>query len=69
MNRAGVRLRITGRHRSHDVRHCFADIRLARELLNFDPTVSFEDGIQEMANWLEDHVAYDRSSTGIELAS
>jgi dTDP-L-rhamnose 4-epimerase len=69
MNRANVKLRITGHHRAHDVRHCFADIRLARELLDFDPTVTFEEGIAEMANWLENRVSYDRPSTGLELAS
>jgi dTDP-L-rhamnose 4-epimerase len=69
MNRTNVKLRITGRHRAHDVRHCFADIRLARELLDFDPTVTFEEGAAEMANWLETRVAYDRVSSGMELAS
>jgi len=69
MNRTNVKLRITGRHRAHDIRHCFADTRLARELLDFQPTVRFVDGIAEMATWLEQRVAYDRITTDIPVAS
>jgi dTDP-L-rhamnose 4-epimerase len=69
MKRTNVKLRITGRHRSHDVRHCYADIRVARELLNFDPAVTFDEGIAEMANWLEHRISYDRVTAGMELAS
>jgi dTDP-L-rhamnose 4-epimerase len=69
MNRTNVKFRITGRHRNHDVRHCYADTQLARELLNFDPTVTFDDGVAEMANWLEDRISYDREPAGVEIAS
>jgi len=70
MHTNDVKLRITGRHRQHDVRHCFADIRRAQQLLNFDPTIAFTDGLREMATWLADRVPYDRSAVGtIEFAS
>src|SRR5262245_45018587 len=67
MERSDVKLRITGRHRQHDVRHCFADIRRAQQLLNFDPTIAFADGLREMARWLADRVPYDRSMFGTIL--
>jgi dTDP-L-rhamnose 4-epimerase len=51
---------ISGRFRVGDIRHCFADIRLARELLGYTPTIQLEDGLMEMAEWLSDQIAVDR---------
>jgi dTDP-L-rhamnose 4-epimerase len=60
---------VTGEARIGDVRHCFADIALARTTLGYEPQVSFEDGLAELAAWLEGRVADDRvdAATG-ELA-
>lgn len=44
---------ITGRYRVGDVRHCTADVRLAKELLDYEPGVSLADGFAELAGWLE----------------
>jgi dTDP-L-rhamnose 4-epimerase len=51
---------ISGRFRVGDIRHCFADIRLARELLGYSPTIQLEEGLLDMAEWLSDQVAVDR---------
>jgi dTDP-L-rhamnose 4-epimerase len=51
---------ISGRFRVGDIRHCFADIRLARELLGYTPTIQLEDGLLEMAEWLSEQIAVDR---------
>ncbi len=51
---------ITGMYRAGDIRHCFADISLARDVLGFDPRVSLDDGLSELAEWLEGQVAHDR---------
>jgi dTDP-L-rhamnose 4-epimerase len=51
---------ITGKYRMGDIRHCFADITLARRVLGYDPQVTFEDGLAELAEWLEGQVAHDR---------
>ncbi|HET9954221.1 MAG TPA: NAD-dependent epimerase/dehydratase family protein [Polyangiaceae bacterium] len=40
---------VSGRYRLGEVRHCFADIALARDVLGFSPRVSFEEGIEEFA--------------------
>ena len=40
--------------RAGDIRHCYADISRARELLAFEPAVSFEDGMRELSTWLGD---------------
>jgi dTDP-L-rhamnose 4-epimerase len=51
---------ITGEYRVGDVRHCFPDIGLARELLGYEPEVTLEDGLGELAAWLEGQIAVDR---------
>lgn len=50
---------VTGKYRAGDIRHCFADIGLARRLLGFRPEVRFEDGIAELAEWLSGEIAVD----------
>ena len=61
---------ITGKYRAGDIRHCFADISLARELLGYEPTVELEDGMAELGAWLEGRVADDRVEAATrELAS
>jgi dTDP-L-rhamnose 4-epimerase len=51
---------VTGDYRAGDIRHCFADISLARRLLGYEPTVALDDGMAEIAAWLEGQVAEDR---------
>lgn len=47
-----VPIDISGKYRVGDIRHCFADISLARELLGYEPQVRFEDGIRDYVSWL-----------------
>jgi dTDP-L-rhamnose 4-epimerase len=51
---------IAGKYRVGDIRHCFADISLASEALGFEPHVDLDDGLTELAAWLEGQVATDR---------
>jgi dTDP-L-rhamnose 4-epimerase len=51
---------IIGKYRVGDVRHCFAEIALAREILGYEPSVMLEEGLVELASWLEGQVALDR---------
>jgi dTDP-L-rhamnose 4-epimerase len=50
---------ITGKYRVGDIRHCFADISLARDVLAFEPKIAMDDGLTELAGWLEGQVAVD----------
>lgn len=50
---------VTGRYRVGDIRHCFADVTLAREVLGYSPMVSLENGLAELAAWLEGQNAQD----------
>ena len=51
---------ITGESRVGDIRHCFADVTLAREALGYAPQVELDEGIAELAAWLEGRTAEDR---------
>jgi dTDP-L-rhamnose 4-epimerase len=60
---------ITGKYRMGDIRHCFADIELARAQIGYVPRVSLEQGVLELAEWLQGQVATDRvDSASAELA-
>jgi dTDP-L-rhamnose 4-epimerase len=60
---------VTGKYRVGDIRHCFADISLARRRLGYAPSVSLEQGILELTAWLEGRTAMDRvDSANAELA-
>lgn len=58
----GVEPEVTGRYRVGDIRHCFADVTLARQVLGYEPRVGLEEGLVELSSWLEGQVASDRVS-------
>jgi dTDP-L-rhamnose 4-epimerase len=60
---------VTGKYRVGDIRHCFADIGLARARLGYAPKVDLQQGILELAAWLDGRTAMDRVDTAsAELA-
>ena len=61
---------ITQNHRVGDIRHCFADITRARGVLGYVPQVSFDEGLAELAGWLDGRIAINRGEEARnELAS
>ncbi|MBK9316900.1 MAG: NAD-dependent epimerase/dehydratase family protein [Acidobacteria bacterium] len=54
---------IVGKYREGDIRHCYADISMARELLGFKPKVSLDQGIPELLEWVKSQQAEDRVET------
>lgn len=60
MGKDHIEPEITGKYRIGDVRHCFADISLARSVLGYEPQVTLEKGLDELVTWLEGQVAEDR---------
>ena len=52
---------ITGKYRAGDIRHCFGNITKARELLGYEPRVSFDEGITELVDWLTHQTAEDKA--------
>jgi len=60
LGRKDVEPEVTGKYRVGDIRHCFADITLARRVLGYEPQMPLERGLLELASWLEGQVATDR---------
>jgi dTDP-L-rhamnose 4-epimerase len=70
LNKDEIKPQITGKYRMGDIRHCFADIGLARSLLGYTPRVAFQEGIMELAEWLAGQLADDHvESASAELAT
>ncbi len=61
---------ITRKYRTGDIRHCFADVARARELLGYEPQVELDPGMRDLAEWLEGQAAVDRvEDAAAELAA
>jgi dTDP-L-rhamnose 4-epimerase len=60
IGRGGIEPALTGKYRAGDIRHCFADISLAREVLGWTPKITLEHGLEDLASWLEGQTAVDR---------
>jgi dTDP-L-rhamnose 4-epimerase len=60
MGRSDIDAQITGKYRVGDIRHCFADVTAAREALGYTPQIELDDGLRELAGWLEGQAALDR---------
>lgn len=51
---------LTGKYRVGDIRHCMADIGLARRELDYEPRVSLAEGLDELVAWMPGALAVDR---------
>ncbi|WP_018480102.1 NAD-dependent epimerase/dehydratase family protein [Pontibacter roseus] len=70
MDKKHLAPQITGKYRVGDIRHCYADISRAQQVLGFYPQVEFNSGLEELADWLEGQIAYDRvNEASAELAA
>jgi len=61
IGRGGVQPEITGKYRAGDIRHCFADISRAKKVLGYKPQVQLEEGLDDLARWLEKQSPVDRA--------
>lgn len=61
VHRPDLPARVTGQFRAGDIRHCYADISKARDLLGYEPKVGLEEGLEELARWLATQEAEDRT--------
>ena len=53
------KITINGKYRLGDIRHNFADISKANKLLGFYPETSFEQGIKNFADWVQNQDIYE----------
>lgn len=62
-----VPITVSGNYRLGDIRHNFADISLARNILGFEPKWSFADGIAQFCKWVDkQEVQEDKYEASIE---
>lgn len=55
-----VKPEITGKMRTGDIRHCFADITKAENILNYRPKQSLDEGLVALAEWVSTQSAEDK---------
>ena len=59
LGRKRIRPQLLGTYRVGDIRHCFADISRARQVLGYEPRVTIEEGMVELAERLKGEIALD----------
>jgi len=47
VGKSSITPHVTGKYRAGDIRHCFADLALARSKLGYSPQVGFRQGLAE----------------------
>lgn len=62
-----VPITVSGNYRLGDIRHNFADITLAKQILGFNPKWNFSDGIEQFVKWVNlQEVQEDNYEASIE---
>lgn len=61
MGRNSIAAEIIGKARTGDIRHCYCDVTLAREVLGFEARRDFAEGLADLAQWLASQTAEDRA--------
>ena len=56
---------VSGEFRIGDIRHCFADVSLASELLGFEARWSLDDMLPELAAWVEEQSVEERGDEAV----
>lgn len=59
MGKSSIEPQITRKYRLGDIRHCFADISRAKEVLGYEPEVNLQEGLYEYTEWLSTQIAMD----------
>lgn len=49
-------------YRVGDIRHCWADTSRTKELLGFEAKISFDEGLDDLIEWVKDEPAIDRGA-------
>lgn len=68
LGRPDVTPEATGRYRAGDVRHCFADVSAAADVLGFRARIGLEEGIAGLVGWLREAAAADAAVDRVEAA-
>jgi dTDP-L-rhamnose 4-epimerase len=49
---------ILNTYRKADIRHCFPDVSAAKEVLGWEPKVSFDEGVEDLVKWVASQVGH-----------
>lgn len=60
MCKSNLHSEVTGKFRSFDVRHCYADIQKLKDFVGWHPTISFADGMMDVFEWSKNETAVDK---------
>jgi dTDP-L-rhamnose 4-epimerase len=60
LGKTNIEPEIASKYRVGDIRHCFPDISRAKSILGYEPSVELEDGLLDLAAWLDGQQAHDR---------
>jgi dTDP-L-rhamnose 4-epimerase len=52
--KSSSQIKISGAFREGDIRHNYADLKLAKQTIGFEPDWSFKDGLHQFLNWVLD---------------
>lgn len=70
LGRQYIEPRVLQQCRAGDIRHCFADIQFARSVLAYEPRVNLDEGVDDLAAWLDTQRGDDRAlAASAELAA
>ncbi len=64
--------RVLNQFRAGDIRHCYADVTKARQLLGYEPRVPLEEGLGDLLAWVREQTALDhfeRAEKELEVKS
>ncbi len=59
-------VKVSGDFRKNDIRHCYADIKKAKKLLNWKPEITLEQGFKELIKWSETQKAVDKFNSSVK---
>lgn len=52
MLKSASEIRLSGEFRCGDIRHCYADLSRARDLLGYAPSISLNEGLERFVSWV-----------------
>ncbi len=67
--RMDIEAELTAKYRAGDIRHCFADISLAKARLGYEPQVRFAEGVRDLVDWLQSQQPIDRATEAVAQLS
>jgi dTDP-L-rhamnose 4-epimerase len=59
LSQGEIQPQVQHQYRAGDIRHCYADVTKARQLLKFEPSVTLQQGLSSLLDWVKPQAARD----------